>query len=73
MPNHLLFVFAIPDLLVDLLQFLDAKQYDRAVEAWANATILRPAHGNAWTNMAIVYDNLGMLYLYMALYSLIKD
>ena len=35
-----------------ILQYLELNEFDRAVRAWTNATILNPKLASAWTNMA---------------------
>ncbi|ESO96049.1 hypothetical protein LOTGIDRAFT_116230, partial [Lottia gigantea] len=43
--------------------YLELKQHQAAIQAWRNATILKPTHVNAWTNTLILLDNIGELKL----------
>ncbi|KAI8503881.1 Protein O-mannosyl-transferase tmtc4 [Branchiostoma belcheri] len=41
--------------------YLELKQHGDALNAWRNATLLKPQHTLAWTNMIVLLDNLGDL------------
>jgi len=40
---------------------LDQSRHDEALTAWMNATVLKPTHVSAWTNIIILLGNLGIL------------
>lgn len=44
---------------ISVLQYLDMGQHQMALNAWRNATLLKPKHLNAWSNMVILLDNIG--------------
>ncbi|XP_061165733.1 protein O-mannosyl-transferase TMTC4-like [Saccostrea echinata] len=41
--------------------YLDMGQHQLALSAWRNATLQKPSHLNAWSNMVILLDNLEKL------------
>lgn len=48
-----------PNCCISVLQYLDMGQHQMALNAWRNATLLKPKHLNAWSNMVILLDNIG--------------
>uniref|UniRef100_A0A3B3DKW8 dolichyl-phosphate-mannose--protein mannosyltransferase n=1 Tax=Oryzias melastigma TaxID=30732 RepID=A0A3B3DKW8_ORYME len=44
-----------------LLCYADQNRHVDALNAWRNATVLKPDHSLAWNNMVILLDNLGNL------------
>lgn len=40
-------------------QYADQNRHVDALNAWRNATVLKPDHSLAWNNMVILLDNLG--------------
>lgn len=41
-------------------QYLERKQYDKALKAWAKATKQKPTCKQAWTNMILLLYDLGL-------------
>jgi tetratricopeptide (TPR) repeat protein len=41
-----------------IYQYLDTGRHDLAIQAWRNATSLKPTHVNAWSNIVILLDQL---------------
>ena len=40
-------------------QYADLNRHVDALNAWRNATVLKPEHSLAWNNMIILLDNTG--------------
>lgn len=40
-------------------QYADQNRHVDALNAWRNATMLKPEHSLAWNNMVILLDNTG--------------
>ena len=43
-------------------QYLETGKSQLAIKAFRNATLQKPDHVNAWSNMAILLDNIGRYY-----------
>ncbi len=44
------------------LQYADLNRSIDALNAWRNATMLKPDHSLAWNNMVILLDNTGKVW-----------
>ncbi len=44
------------------LQYADLNRSIDALNAWKNATMLKPDHSLAWNNMVILLDNTGKVW-----------
>lgn len=50
------------DILFSSCQYADQQRHVDALNAWRNATVLKPDHSLAWNNMVILLDNIGIQY-----------
>lgn len=46
-------------LAICFFQYADLNRHIDALNAWRNATVLKPQHSLAWNNMIILLDNTG--------------
>ena len=48
---------------VFLFQYLEMRLFEKAIEAWRNATVMNPSIVSAWVNLAFQLDNYGKSYM----------
>ncbi|KAL7983882.1 hypothetical protein Chor_000758 [Crotalus horridus] len=54
-------VLEAPGTTKTMLEYADLNRHIDALNAWRNATVLKPQHSLAWNNMIILLDNTGNL------------